>query len=1432
MSSNTSLPDEIKPYIGPVPFERKDQALFFGRGHEVEELFSLLTAHPTVLLYSQSGAGKTSLLNAGLIPELEKAKFQVIGPARVRGELPAGLDYTQTNPYVYNALKSLSADKIKPSHLEHSTIKSYVHQLLPTNSDGELISPTVLIFDQFEELFTLNPELWAHRAGLFNQIAEVLNDSNLRVLFAMREDYIAEMDPFESLLPEKLRTRFRLERLREASALAAIKGPLTVDSGKGREFAPNVAEQLVQNLLELPAKNDAQGASLKGEFIEPVQLQVVCHAIWEKLGPTDKKITDDHLKQFGDVNKALTIFYEDSLKRAVAEANKQKRKGETELKEGTLRAWFDRVLITETGKRSMVLRGTSKTNGIPNAAIDELEARHIIRAELRDGERWYELSHDRFLQPIKESYKNWLLNLPGAERTRSRLEQKAAVWFEKGKDPELLLDGGEVLEARRHETAGEAYSDRVVALISSSEHAIQQKHAEEKAKFTRRLTWAFGAVVVLLLSTVVAAGYAISNAKRATRLAEEANQQSERAKREAENAKKSALIADEQRKEAETQKGLAQKNQKEAERQTEIANDALALAEVQAEAAKKASALALVEANRAKEAQRLEAGQRSLAESLGISAIASNGLNSVYFDPDVGALLGLEAANSAPTNQAMDVLRDSLVRLARSRAQLEMTPGENASITALVFNADGSRIVTCSPYTATVWDANGARITSLVPPQPSTSESSSARPEMSKAAFSPDRKYIVILSTPYRYKYFSVPSNDGPPPILQVWDAANFSFIKELKGGGAKRESLSSEVSKSAPGFDFVFNADGRQLFMVGESDIWGWDTITWERLSGYPIKLPELQVRELGGAALSPDGRFAITRTGLFDQQGLDVIDLATRKPVSHIDSPANPTTARFTPDGQFVATVEGNVKVWESATGKLVHETSNTNAVSVSFNHSGKSLLTLDSDSNAQLWSTFIGKDFVSLGRVDLSDPMPTFSTDDELLLLPQLAGEIAIVEASTGDVLAEFYGHAGSLKVATFNPDGSVIATSSSDAKVRLWNTFGEPGIIEFPEDHTVSSPGGKYFAAKRSIAVDDKNQRYVEELVVRAGKTGRKLWSHRCEGEPRREWFSPDEKFIVAYCDSLTGGFAGKEVYVFDAETGDVVTSLAEARGFDSVMFSPNGMNLLTTSGGDAQLWDAKNGKLIKEFKGGMTDLSVAFSRDGRLIVGATGDEIVHVWNVMTGTDTPSPDIHDTPQHSAVISPNGKFVVSVADDSFYLWKVGEKTSSKLEIPGVDSKKRLEFALDQRSFSPDGKFLVIPITAQVWDLETGREIARLSASEGSEAVTVAEFSPDGQYVLTALTTGTIKIWSPQTWRMIAVLREGRTSIDRAIFGGVGGKSVITSGYRGTRVHPPESYGSLEELRTIAQRRITRQKRELTPAECQQYLGDAGFNSRCPKK
>ena len=72
------------PYVGARPFEREDQPYFFGRDEEARQLTSLVIAHRVVLFYAPSGAGKTSLLKAKVIPDLEeRRRVQVLPVSRV-----------------------------------------------------------------------------------------------------------------------------------------------------------------------------------------------------------------------------------------------------------------------------------------------------------------------------------------------------------------------------------------------------------------------------------------------------------------------------------------------------------------------------------------------------------------------------------------------------------------------------------------------------------------------------------------------------------------------------------------------------------------------------------------------------------------------------------------------------------------------------------------------------------------------------------------------------------------------------------------------------------------------------------------------------------------------------------------------------------------------------------------------------------------------------------------------------------------------------------------------------------------------------------------------------------------------------------------------------------------------------------------------------
>jgi hypothetical protein len=403
----------LSPYVGPRPFgrSREDRERFFGRKQETEEIVTLIFSHQLVLIYAQSGAGKTSILNAAVTLELEKNGVEVLPLTRVGFSATSAIDVDKSsyynndlNFYIFNTLCSIKP-KIDPKLLANKSLLTFLNEYFPPKLSDKKPSPQVIIFDQFEELFNLFPERWhEQQVVFFNQVAEALDKNPLlRIVFVIREDYLGKLDPFAWILPEKLRPRFRLERLRKGAALSAIKGPL---ENIKFQFDELQAEKIVDDLLKMRIETiTGKIREVKGEFVEPIQLQVVCQRLWrEKLSlsntstPLSNTLSPNDIELLADVDAALSDFYVNTIH----EAAKQCR-----IYEGDLRRWFEDKLITSSGTRAFVHRDTESTGGMPNQVVDILENMHIVRQEWRSGSPWFELTHDRLIQPIKNSNRLW-----------------------------------------------------------------------------------------------------------------------------------------------------------------------------------------------------------------------------------------------------------------------------------------------------------------------------------------------------------------------------------------------------------------------------------------------------------------------------------------------------------------------------------------------------------------------------------------------------------------------------------------------------------------------------------------------------------------------------------------------------------------------------------------------------------------------------------------------------------------------------------------------------------------------------------------------------------------------------------------------------------------------------------------------------------------
>lgn len=452
-------------FVGPRPFERSEQNLFFGRDREISELLSLVTSNRVVLCYAPSGAGKTSLINAGLHPRLEKEGFEVLPSTRVRGLLPEGVDQTSiANIYIFNAVLSLAKETGSPAELAQSTLAAYLATVPHLTDEENFPSPRILIFDQFEELLTSYLERWQERDGFFQQVhAALQEDPLLRVLFVMREDFVARIEPFMRILKPLQQTRFRLDLLGPSGAQAAVTGPLR---GTPRHFKPGVVDTLIEELLKVRVESTAgEATEVIGEYVEPVQLQVVCRNLWTSLPDEVQEISHEHLKAYGDVDQALREFYESCLTDA--------RTG-LHTNEANLRQWFERQLITPAGTRGIVFRDAQQTAGLTNSVVDFLENRHIIRGEWRAGSRWYELTHDRLIEPIQRANERW--------RAQRQANRNRMLGFSGIAVALTLMLFAATLSFRRGTTYAAPTDSTVVAAITSAyENATSVVVAETAA---------------------------------------------------------------------------------------------------------------------------------------------------------------------------------------------------------------------------------------------------------------------------------------------------------------------------------------------------------------------------------------------------------------------------------------------------------------------------------------------------------------------------------------------------------------------------------------------------------------------------------------------------------------------------------------------------------------------------------------------------------------------------------------------------------------------------------------------------------------------------------------------------------------------------------------------------------------------------------------
>ncbi|MGA9996094.1 MAG: SIR2 family protein [Pyrinomonadaceae bacterium] len=345
-----------QPYKFLDYYDINDSGIFFGRDREIETLLSDVISTRLVLLFARTGSGKTSLINAGVRPRLEKLDYRTF---YVRVEK----DPTES------ARKALRRRKLIPQNFVKKSLNDQLR-----NAVVRLNKPIVLFFDQFEEFFIYIYKKSPEKAAKFiSTVASLYHDraSGVHQVFCFREEFFIEMDAFREKIPSIFHndSNLRLRWFDATQASDAITQP-------AQKFNVTVEAPLVESVIKDLAVD---------ERVEPARLQIVCDTLWQ-----NKK--DGHLRldEYEQLGGALEILH-----------RRLEKDLEQHLSDEQL-LLFEKLLPTlGTERGTKYIRGfnelvkslgTNKTS--LRALIEQLRRLHLIRRSTRYDEIYIEWTSD------------------------------------------------------------------------------------------------------------------------------------------------------------------------------------------------------------------------------------------------------------------------------------------------------------------------------------------------------------------------------------------------------------------------------------------------------------------------------------------------------------------------------------------------------------------------------------------------------------------------------------------------------------------------------------------------------------------------------------------------------------------------------------------------------------------------------------------------------------------------------------------------------------------------------------------------------------------------------------------------------------------------------------------------------------------------------
>ncbi|HEX5731626.1 MAG TPA: hypothetical protein VF131_02235 [Blastocatellia bacterium] len=461
------LPDS--PFRGIEPFRFIDSQVFFARKQETQKLLRYITIYRGVLLYGESGTGKSSLINAGLVPVARDEGYGIerlrVQPRRGEEIIIEQIQKTDSDAHSY--LPSIFAGDKDVSPRIVLSVDAFMRKLREASYD----SYRILVFDQFEELITLFEEAPRReelgealnvQGAILKALVDLLRDPSLpiKLIFSFREDYLAKLTTLFKLYPNLTDQYLRLmpvgtEKLPEIIHGAIEKFPAYY--GKG--FSKSLADRLASAIEE---RSESGAINLS-------EVQIACLKLWQSSDP--ERLFEE---------KGVQGLLEDSLNDSLNGLAPELRDPAVALLSRMVTASGARNVVSEEDLISRVNDEEEIAQDLLKRALEGLgKGTKLVRRELRRDVVYWEITSEFLVPWIRRKR---IERLADIERRKHRAVQRRRAGYALAGFVLILAALAWWIDKTQKEKmhAENLLQERTAAVIKTEEVEKERRIAEEQ----------------------------------------------------------------------------------------------------------------------------------------------------------------------------------------------------------------------------------------------------------------------------------------------------------------------------------------------------------------------------------------------------------------------------------------------------------------------------------------------------------------------------------------------------------------------------------------------------------------------------------------------------------------------------------------------------------------------------------------------------------------------------------------------------------------------------------------------------------------------------------------------------------------------------------------------------------------------------------------